>query len=185
MASITAFYLNSDSLMGTIPVELSTMATLLKFADGRAQNANVSVVVKANTAIEVMIVSPFLLFIHLTVIPTIEIRVLRHPLGAARQELGDTSANTRSNTFAMGCVGVSKAKRKLLDLQMNRSSDAATWIQPVDDGNIELSEIHSSALATVSSAADGGIELSENGATKKTGCLGRGKKQSSSVRLKT
>ena len=131
MASITAFYLNSDSLMGTIPVELSTMATLLKFADGRAQNANVSVVVKANTAIEVMIVSPFLLFIHLTVIPTIEIRVLRHPLGAARQELGDTSANTRSNTFAMGCVGVSKAKRKLLDLQMNRSSDAATWIQPV------------------------------------------------------
>ena len=112
---------------------------------GRSQNANVSVVAIANTAIEITIVTPLFLLVRLAVIPTIAKRVLRRSLKAALKKLEDTSRQSRSSStdgpaFGPTLLGLSKAKKKLLYLKRDRSSDAAQ-IDPVDDKAIELSEI--------------------------------------------
>ena len=139
---------------------------------GRSQNANVSVVAIANTAIEVTIVTPFFMFVRLALLPTIAKLVLRRVLIAALMELEDTSRQSRSGTassaFGARLVGANKARRKFLGLLKGRSSDGAD-IQPTDDDNIELSAVYPpSALTTAGSDDDSGINLSDSNAAPTT-----------------
>ena len=139
---------------------------------GRSQNANISVVAIVNTALEVTIVTPFLLFVRLALLPTIAKLVLRRKLRAALIELEGTSGQSRSGTagsaFWPGLIGANKAKRKFLGLLKSRSSDG-TDIQSTDDDNIELSAVYPPFASTTTSCDDGsGINLSDNHAASTT-----------------
>ena len=138
----------------------------------RSQNANVSVIVIANTLIEVMVVTPLFLLVRLAIVPTMTKLMLRRELGTALQELENSSRQPRSGTvdsaFGPTAMGVNKAKIKFLGLLGNRSLNDAE-IRPADDDNIELSEVYPASTNT-RSLESGSIELSESTAVSMKQC---------------